>query len=376
MRWIFAVSMTMWSLLAPSAVLATCVAPRLTLDAASCPVGQNCDLTIRLDGGAVSVASAAAQLSGNGLSCNQCIQGPAASGGSCFLNAATCAVTLADLAPPITAFGNGAIATIQGTCNQVGTVSVSLGSVSLGGTDGLPVPGACGVGTTVECVGSETDLPLCGDVDGNDRVTSSDALTVLRVSVGLPVPVHCAPWGQTLESGQAVCRDASDSETPCAGTGQDGERRDGLSRSFVDNGDGTVTDLITGLMWEKLSDDGSIHDRDVTYTWQQAVASKVAVLNSSAFAGHSDWRLPNVNELLSLVAYGQTAPAVDEFFNSSCTTSCMVTVCSCTKSAGYWSSTPAQSPAGSSWLVNFELGGAATALRSAAKAVRGVRTAF
>jgi hypothetical protein len=36
---------------------------------------------------------------------------------------------------------------------------------------------------------------------------------------------------------------------------------------FVDNGDGTVTDTRTGLMWEQKTDDGSIHDKDNVYTW-------------------------------------------------------------------------------------------------------------
>jgi hypothetical protein len=46
-----------------------------------------------------------------------------------------------------------------------------------------------------------------------------------------------------------------------------------LTRAYVDNGDGTITDSKTGLMWEKLSDDGSIHDWDATYTWADARGS-------------------------------------------------------------------------------------------------------
>ena len=53
-------------------------------------------------------------------------------------------------------------------------------------------------------------------------------------------------------------------------------------------------DVNTGLMWEKLSDDGSIHDRDNLYTWDDAFAVKVATLNSGSFAGRTDRRVPNV----------------------------------------------------------------------------------
>jgi hypothetical protein len=42
--------------------------------------------------------------------------------------------------------------------------------------------------------------------------------------------------------------------------------------AYVDNGDGTITDAVTGLMWEKLSDDGSIHDADAAYGWPEALA--------------------------------------------------------------------------------------------------------
>ena len=112
---------------------------------------------------------------------------------------------------------------------------------------------------------------------------------------------------------------------PCAGTGQDGELQKGLARAYVDNGDGTITDTKTGLMWEKLSDDGSIHDKDTTYTWANAFAVKVATLNGGGgFAGYTDWRVPNVNELQSLVNYGAVNPAVSPAFNTGCAPACTV----------------------------------------------------
>ena len=86
-------------------------------------------------------------------------------------------------------------------------------------------------------------------------------------------------------------------------------------------------------MWKKLSDDGSIHDKDTTYTWTNAFATKVAALNGGGgFAGYTDWRVPNRNELESLVNVGAVNPAVFPAFNTSCAPACTVLICSCTAS--------------------------------------------
>jgi hypothetical protein len=69
--------------------------------------------------------------------------------------------------------------------------------------------------------------------------------------------------------------------------------RGSFSNDFVDNGDGTITDEATGLMWQKS---GSSRTR----TWVRA-QTYVRGLNKDVFAGYSDWRLPTIEELASLV---------------------------------------------------------------------------
>ena len=68
---------------------------------------------------------------------------------------------------------------------------------------------------------------------------------------------------------------------------------------FVDNGDGTITDRATGLMWQKT-------DSVDTFDWQGALEYAEEI----EFAGHSDWRLPNVKELQSIVDYSYAPDAI------------------------------------------------------------------
>lgn len=87
---------------------------------------------------------------------------------------------------------------------------------------------------------------------------------------------------------------------------------------FQNNGEGTITDLATGLMWQQ-TDNGSGID------WKQALAY-VQSQNNANYLGHNDWRLPNSKELQSIVDYTRSpgatnsaniGPAINSLF--SCT---------------------------------------------------------
>jgi len=193
------------------------------------------------------------------------------------------------------------------------------------------------------------------------------ARAVRDTSTGCPLPA----------TGQTTCWNSSGNVISCAGTGQDGELRRGAPLAYADNGNGTVTDLNTGLVWEKLSDDGTVHDKDNTYTWANAFTGHVAALNAARFAGYTDWRLPNVRELQSIVNYQSSNPMVSSAFKTNCAPGCPATGCSCTASGTYWSSTSSVSSPSRAWFVNFRYGNvdafSSSGSKSVAAFVRAVR---
>ncbi len=95
---------------------------------------------------------------------------------------------------------------------------------------------------------------------------------------------------------------------------------------FIDNGDGTITDLATGLMWAK-DDSGSISSsggnanasNGGAMDWEEALAY-VQELNDANYLGYSDWYLPNAKELQSIVDFDRSpdttnSAAIDSVFN-------------------------------------------------------------
>jgi len=122
----------------------------------------------------------------------------------------------------------------------------------------------------------------------------------------------------------------------------------GTVSSFVDEGDGTVSDLYTGLMWQQ-EDDGA-------RTWIDALAW----CENLTLAGYDDWRLPNIRELNSIVNYDLYNPALyTSYFPS-------------TISSVYWSSTTAYG-AYLAWLVSFSDGHVSFDFKSYGRYVRCVR---
>jgi hypothetical protein len=116
---------------------------------------------------------------------------------------------------------------------------------------------------------------------------------------------------------------------------------------------------MTGLIWEKKTDDDTIHDKDNVYSWSwsgiafdgTAKTAFLDILNTyPCFAGHCDWRLPSVNRndgteeletLLLDTCPGGSDPCIDE------------TVFGPTTASGYWSSVSSWALPENAYYVDF-----------------------
>jgi len=157
------------------------------------------------------------------------------------------------------------------------------------------------------------------------------------------------------KTGQTTCYDETGTVIPCAGTGQDGDLQIGRQwpePRFTDIGDGTVKDNLTGLVWLQDTNCIDTHysgfDNDDTVAdgqvfWQHAL-DFVTGINDGTYpncgAGFTDWRLPNIREIVSLADYGNHGPALPNghpFVNVGL------------DAEGYWTSTTVHNHAYGAW---------------------------
>jgi len=114
-----------------------------------------------------------------------------------------------------------------------------------------------------------------------------------------------------VDTGQSACYDASEAAVACptegeALFGQDAQFS-GSTPSYTDNGNGAITDNVTGLMWQQSPDtngDGMINATD-KLTYDEAVAGASAL----TLGGYTDWRLPTIKELYSLILFDGADPS-------------------------------------------------------------------
>ncbi len=151
-------------------------------------------------------------------------------------------------------------------------------------------------------------------------------------------------------------------QTTSYATGDDGDLQMGASwpvPRFTDNGDGTVTDNMTGLIWLKDADCFGARFWADALSDCNGLASGSCGLTDGSVVG--DWRLPNLFELESLLDLTRYAPAIDTSYFPG------------TLSSYYWSSTSRALTTGEAWVVHFYAGSVGYGNKLSAYDVRAVR---
>lgn len=129
-----------------------------------------------------------------------------------------------------------------------------------------------------------------------------DKCTLSPVVSALAETVDFNGWGinyRLVDTGQTKCYNDRGGVIACPSSGEAFYGQDaqypGNQPAYVDNGDGTVTDLNTGLMWVKA--------RGSKVSWDDAVSAA----SSCRVGGYTDWRMPTIKELYSLIDFNGRA---------------------------------------------------------------------
>jgi hypothetical protein len=127
------------------------------------------------------------------------------------------------------------------------------------------------------------------------RIAGSCVLLLASQASGAAAVTSAAAHFPIVGTGQDQCYSERGDAIGCpaAGTplsGQDAQHP-GRRASYVDNGDGTVTDRVTGLVWAKSPSP------------PMTVADLDGFARASRLGGHDDWRAPTIRELYSLIDY-------------------------------------------------------------------------
>lgn len=143
-----------------------------------------------------------------------------------------------------------------------------------------------------------------------------------------------------LQTGQTTSYDASGNIVNDGSIKDDGYYQAGAPRSYSRSGD-IVTDETTGLMWQDDADAVSVRK-----TW----ANAKNYCQNKTLGGYSDWRLPTIKELATIVDYGRDNPATDPVFQNA-------------NSMEYWSSTTFYFNTDLAWSISFYYGHAFDVLK-------------
>ncbi|MFC1591161.1 DUF1566 domain-containing protein [Thermodesulfobacteriota bacterium] len=153
--------------------------------------------------------------------------------------------------------------------------------------------------TTTALVVTTTTTPLA-----TTTTTTTEPATTTTIAAAAESGAYTV-----VDTGQDICYNASGAEIGCPAAGGDFYGQDGCYSGpvpdYMDNGDGTVTDMNTGLMWQQ--------DPGGKMSWDEAVSGA----STLSLAGYSDWRLPTIKELYSLILFSGEDPSGYEGSNTS-----------------------------------------------------------
>ena len=211
-----------------------------------------------------------------------------------------------------------------------------------------------------DCTNGQDD-DADGDLDCSDSECTGEPQCETTVIAQSELP----------RTGVTQCYDENGAPIACANNvdcpGQDGDYLNGCPSAgrFMDNGDDTVTDTCTGLMWQQDTADIPA-DADDIVEWCDALT----YCETLTFATHSDWRLPNVRELHSIVDFSREdpaqpgiIPAIDPVFTA-------------LPNGGrpYWGSTSiANSNGDCEWIIFFDTGRLSSVCRPREESLARVR---
>jgi hypothetical protein len=193
---------------------------------------------------------------------------------------------------------------------------------------------------SADCRDDPCPVPPCcnGDVNADGLVNLADPVFILQylfIGGPEPSPFHGGNGGGGAlpGTGQEGCWDDTGDPVACDSStcgGQDGRYQPGCASAgrFTDNGNGTVTDTCTGLTWMK-------DPEATTMKWCEALE----YCENLTLGDRSDWRLPTIRELQSIVDYGRHDPAIDPVFGA--------------RSTWYFSSTTYVSELDDCWVVGL-----------------------
>ena len=141
-----------------------------------------------------------------------------------------------------------------------------------------------------------------------------------------------------LKYGWSFFGTAKTGQTIVYRNGDDGSYQSGYPKAgtrYIDNGDGTITDKASGLMWVKTPADAGLGASD---NWNDMIDACAAL----SYATYSDWRLPNIKELISIADMSLKNPAWNALFGG--------------QQGVYWSSTTWINNTARGWTINFWIG--------------------